>query len=410
MEAPAIPTAVVIATLIIVLTGCTTSGDQIAEQIATPSLASGSALESVSESSVGPAMSETSAVAAGGTVDVQVSTSGVNSIDDSSTSSDTVATTTAEAPGTTDSSTEAPTTTALPVTDSGPTTSVQTTLEEGTQTGDGPTSTSARPPTSRMQPSTTASVTTTIVSTPQQPPQETAACQLRTVPQSAGLDPFYAQGCQVDGFWVVAADVVNPSAVAAAGKVVAAFFESDNRLSPALREFNIRLGIIGANQRTTEMPEYRDLYTAFPGTDWDSRARGLGATSFRPLVSAGEENVICLEGDRYRGEDILLHEFAHVLHLFGYAAIDSRFNNQLDAAYQAAMQRGTWDNTYAATNSAEYWAEGVQSYFNRNAGGETTNGIHGPIDTREELASADGPLYELISTWMSDVRLPPRCQ
>lgn len=234
-------------------------------------------------------------------------------------------------------------------------------------------------------------------------------CDIGPVPASAGLDPFYTLGCQIDGFWVVANDVVAPEAVARAAETVGRIFATDERLAPTIAANGIRLGVIGRNQRTTEMPEYRDLNEAFPETDWDARARGLGATLERPLVSAGEENILCLPDDRYLGEDILLHEFSHVLHQFGYSALDPDFDADLLDAYQRAIDDGTWDGTYAATDQNEYWAEGVQSYLGRNLTAEPADGIHGPIDTRAELEAADPALYELIDRRLGTVELARQC-
>ena len=44
-------------------------------------------------------------------------------------------------------------------------------------------------------------------------------------------------------------------------------------------------GVLAESQVLTNMPEYQDLYTQFPGTDWNQRACGLGATGFIPLTS-----------------------------------------------------------------------------------------------------------------------------
>ncbi len=240
-------------------------------------------------------------------------------------------------------------------------------------------------------------------------PTSAPACQVGPVPASAGLDPFYTQGCRVANFWVISASVVEPGALEAAAALVEAVFVNDPVLGRAVVDSGVRLGIIGADQRTTEMPEYRDLYEVFPDTDWDNRARGLGATAARPLVSAGEENVLCLDADRYRGEDILLHEFAHVLHLQGYAVVDPTFDPALRAAYDQAVASGTWADTYALTNVEEYWAEGVQSYFGRNLGADPADGVHGPLDTRDELAAADPVLHALIDDRLGGVTLPAWC-
>lgn len=237
----------------------------------------------------------------------------------------------------------------------------------------------------------------------------TGGCVVEPVPPSTGLDPFYTQGCAVNGFQVVANEVVDPEAIVRAAATVGRVLAADDRLSTTLAGTGVRLGIIGRDQRTTEMPEYRDLNEAFPETDWDTRARGLGATLERPLVSAGEENVLCLPDDRYLGEDILLHEFSHVLHEFGYAVLDPGFDADLFTAYEQAMANGTWADTYAATNHHEYWAEGVQSYFGRNLTADPPDGVHGPIDTRAELEAADPALYALIDQRLGTVELAPQC-
>lgn len=229
------------------------------------------------------------------------------------------------------------------------------------------------------------------------------------VPASAGLDPFYTQGCDLDGFWVIGADVVDPQAIEYAGTVVLAFFDNDPAFAEALRSSEVRLGVIGENQRTTEMPEWRDLYEVFPDVDWDVRARGLGATDERPLVGVGEENVLCLDSDRYVGEDILLHEFAHVVEAYGYARIDDLFTAELGQAFVFSSNAGTWADTYAAENIYEYWAETVQSYFGRNLGNEITDSVHGPIDTRAELAEADPLVTALIERTIGGVELPEYC-
>ena len=55
------------------------------------------------------------------------------------------------------------------------------------------------------------------------------------------------------------------------------------------------------------------------------RARGLGGR----ITSCGEENLLNLPGDRYRRENILIHEFAHAIHEMGLNHIDERFDGRL---------------------------------------------------------------------------------
>ena len=48
---------------------------------------------------------------------------------------------------------------------------------------------------------------------------------------------------------------------------------------------------------TTDIPEHAFL-ASDPNTDWDERARGLGATMSNPVGSSAEENILCHTDDR----------------------------------------------------------------------------------------------------------------
>ena len=50
------------------------------------------------------------------------------------------------------------------------------------------------------------------------------------------------------------------------------------------------------------------------------------------------------------------------------------------------MKNGLWKSKYASTNHAEYFAEGVQSWFNNN---RPPDHDHNHVDTREELRAYD---------------------
>ena len=130
----------------------------------------------------------------------------------------------------------------------------------------------------------------------------------------------------------------------------------------------------------------------------DRRARGLGATKARPAVSCGEENLLRYQADRYHGESILIHEFAHTMHELGARFLDRDFDKRLKTAYDDAMKKGLWKKTYAATNPNEYWAEGVQDWFDSNRTASPADGIHNEIHTREGLKEYDPALATLIAT------------
>jgi len=68
--------------------------------------------------------------------------------------------------------------------------------------------------------------------------------------------------------------------------------------------------------------------------------------------------------DPYR-EDIYVHEVAHGIHLIGS---DRTYRNGVQNAYAYAKQNNLWTNTYALYDYREYYAEGVQSFFNYEGG------------------------------------------
>ena len=59
-------------------------------------------------------------------------------------------------------------------------------------------------------------------------------------------------------------------------------------------KFYIRVALIGDDEQTTSLWEYRD----FDSDYWDKRSRGLGATVHIPLASAGDDNSRCKYKDR----------------------------------------------------------------------------------------------------------------
>ncbi len=219
-------------------------------------------------------------------------------------------------------------------------------------------------------------------------------------PISLGLDPFYTKYCSVRGIPLISAAVVPDAALNQAWKTLDKMLSgvSSNVVQKIIAN-KTRIGILGVGQLTTQMPEYKNLDKDFPlpgGESWDARARGLGATPFIPLSSGAEENILCYNSDRYLGEDILLHEFAHTVLIMGVEFSDTNFRNRLTSAYTSALSQNLWANTYADDTVDEYWAEGVQDYYNTNIEAIPSNGIHNEINTRAELKTYDPVLFGLI--------------
>jgi hypothetical protein len=210
---------------------------------------------------------------------------------------------------------------------------------------------------------------------------------------------FYAKHVFVGPLSIVSSAKVPDAALCVARDVVTRMLEQRPELLDRLVEKKIRLAIMAETEVTTDIPEHSDLT---PKEYWDDRARGLGATLARPAVSAAEENVLCYATDRYKGESILVHEFSHAIFNIAIELYEPSMKTRLQAAYDKAIAAGSFANTYAATNPDEYWAEGVQDWFDTNLTASPSNGIHNEIGTRAQLKTYDPDLATLVSEVFGD--------
>jgi hypothetical protein len=229
-------------------------------------------------------------------------------------------------------------------------------------------------------------------------------------PDPDGIPAFYTQRISAGGFPIVASAAVNPRALAEAAYLVDLLLAKRPDVRAAMIRSGARLSILAWNEFTCDLPEWRWLARVpepgFPGLaprDFrDARARGLGGSATDPFCSCGEENLLGYPGDPYPTENILIHEFAHSLHLRGLANVDPTFDGRLQAAYAAALRAGLWRGKYAAVNHHEYFAEGVQSWFDDN---RENDHDHNHVNTRAELLEYDPGLAALCREVFGDTVL-----
>ncbi len=228
-------------------------------------------------------------------------------------------------------------------------------------------------------------------------------------PAELGLDGFYKKFINASGIPVVSSWRVPDEALIKVAQMSEFFLENlPAEVSENLIKNKCRVAILARYEGTTDMPEYAHL-AADTSVNWDVRARGLGGTMDLPLTSCAEENVLCYQIDKYHAEDIFIHEFAHTIHAVGILPANPEFNAQLEKALQQAKTQGKWDNTYAATNIWEYWAEGVQSWFNVNADVPKPDGKHNFVNTREELKAYDPQLYKILAEYFPETDFELSC-
>ncbi len=202
---------------------------------------------------------------------------------------------------------------------------------------------------------------------------------------------FYKKYLDCKGVAVLASGEVADEALLRTHYLVTHMLAGRADVLEAMAKNGTRLIVIGKDQVYTDMPEYRNTANA---AYMNERVRGTGGLA---VTSFGEENLLNLAGDRYDDESIGVHEFLHTIDA-ALSRIDPGWRNRLNQTYKAAMAKGLWKNTYAASNPAEYWAEIAQSYFDCN---RVNNWNHGPIGTREQLKQHDPNGYELVRVTMN---------
>lgn len=229
-------------------------------------------------------------------------------------------------------------------------------------------------------------------------------------PDPDGIPAFYTQRESAEGFPVVASASVNPYALKEAAYLVNLMLAQRPDVRKAMIQSGARLCILAWNEFTTDQPEWKWMAggrgTGTAGVSsrdyWDARARGMGGSETDPFCSCAEENLLCYPGDPYPTESILIHEFAHNIHLRGMSNVDPDFDGRVKAAYDIAMQAGLWKGKYASVNHHEYFAEGVQSWFDDN---RENDHDHNHVNTRTELQEYDPRLAALCHEVFGETEL-----
>jgi hypothetical protein len=233
--------------------------------------------------------------------------------------------------------------------------------------------------------------------------------EITAPPKNLNLNPFYKKYTCANGIHIMSSKKVPDIAIYAAYKTIT--FMTDSLPAAVLDSMisrNTRVAIMARYEGTTDIPEHAYLVNDTT-LNWDVRARGLEGSLELPLTTCAEENLLCYQIDKYHAEDILIHEFAHTIHLVGIIPNDTTFNRLLQDQMNAVIAEGKYRDTYALTDILEYFAEGVQTWFNVNAEVPEPDGKHNQINTRLELKEYDPGLYQIISRFFPESDECPSC-
>jgi len=207
----------------------------------------------------------------------------------------------------------------------------------------------------------------------------------RHVVQKYALDAsFYGKFTQAYGFPITASRRVDDRALMRMCYMVRWMYSSFRSVRRAAHANFGRFIIIGKNQRTTEMPEYRHMDRYY-----DERARGFGGH----VTSTSEENLLYFQKNKWRGMDMGAHEVAHNFHLTGLERGKPSIFRAISIAYTSAMAAGKYYlgsySMYARTDYREYFAEALDSYI-----GDSWASV--PPHNQAELARYDNAIYQAL--------------
>lgn len=226
--------------------------------------------------------------------------------------------------------------------------------------------------------------------------EEPNAFTITEPPAYLKLNEFYKKHVSANGYPVVGSAKVNDYALKEAAFIVNIMLAKRPDVKEAMVKGKSRLVVMAHTEFTTDVPEHSGQT---PKLFRDRRARGLGGSQTDPVSSCAEENVLGFQGDPYSAESILIHEFAHAIHLRGMVAVDKTFDQRLKTTYDAALKKGLWLGKYAGNNHHEYFAEGVQSWFNDN---RENDHDHNHVNTRKELREYDPGLAAICEEVFRD--------
>lgn len=200
-----------------------------------------------------------------------------------------------------------------------------------------------------------------------------------------------------------AALLLGMETVKRAGEIVDIMLSTSPEIAAQMVKSGASLCVYGKGECAFHIPEHRSGYNP----------RSLYVEGFGGITcSITEANVWhWRDGDdsrpdkeystRYRNECILVHEFGHGVKIAGIDRMENdELARELRMLYRHAKAAGLWPNTYAISNSDEYFATLSAIWFNvmnECAKDDGWDGTRGPINTRRELYNYDIDAYKFFS-------------
>src|SRR5688572_23342588 len=209
-------------------------------------------------------------------------------------------------------------------------------------------------------------------------------------PAKFKIDPYYTKFTFAREFPVIGSKRVSDEAMLKANDTVRKMFAYRHDILKAMIADGCRLIVLGRSEKLADLPELKAVKaTALDGV------RYFDYTPELKLMVVPEENVLSLPSDPFAGECTVIGAFARGLcrvtssrpvdpefdkrrqkqqYELRVKRLDVEFDQRLQKIYDEVIAKGLWKGTPAARDRIEYWAAGVQAYFDATGTGLPPDG------------------------------------
>ena len=231
-------------------------------------------------------------------------------------------------------------------------------------------------------------------------------CDIVSPPSEVELNSYYTKYINCSGIPIIGNNDVHDAAFFVGNETMEFMLQGMDNVRNKLIERGEYYILAPPGDKARDVPEFANQTWATNTGAYSSNLRAAVSSSAGLLCMAYEDGNI--DGH----SNVFVHELAHMIDLSGLRLIEPDFQNLLTSAYSNAMSQGLWDNTYAATNREEYFAQCIMMYYEVGwpwvedpAGDGNWNHIH----TRAELQQYDPTIYNLIASRFNSSLNVPGC-
>jgi hypothetical protein len=237
-------------------------------------------------------------------------------------------------------------------------------------------------------------------------------------PAKFKVHSYYTKFTFAREFTVLGSRHVSDEALLKANDIIRKMFAYRHDILKAMIADGARLVVLGRKEKLSDLPEFEGTKNQV-GFD---EVRYLDYTPSLKLLVVPEENVLGLVGEPFGGKCMVISVFARGLYEvtgrrpvianfekqksrqqyeLRVKRLDIEFDKQLKSVYADAMIKSLWKGTPAARNHIEYWAAGMEAYFDAAGSGWPPHLTDRPITTREALKAYDPQLFALVDETMA---------